>query len=341
MLKKIVIIIVFILILIIGIISFIKYIPHQIVIKNNPEINFQIERGSSLNTIYQKLQQHNIALNKNIFKLVCYLKGKENKLQYGRFKIGKNANLSYGELIEILSSKGRLTKNITIPEGSRIIDIASILQRELALDSLEFVEKCHDLEFINSLNMNYSSLEGFLYPQTYNFNENSTIEAIIKKMIQNFHNKIKPFHQEIKASKYSLYEILILASIIQGEVQILDERFKVSTVYNNRLQKKMLLQADPTIQYLYNTPRRLLYEDLESESPYNTYKFKGLPPTPINNPSILMIEAALKPLAKKYLYMVAKGNGEHYFNDSLTDHLKDKKKFDQIRKKIKRSRHGL
>jgi len=97
----------------------------------------------------------------------------------------------------------------------------------------------------------------------------------------------------------------------------------------------MLLQADPTIQYLLAKPKRLLFKDLENDSPYNTYKFVGLPPTPINNPSIDVIKATLNPMKTDYIYMVAKGNGEHYFNETLNGHLRDKAKFDKVRDSIK------
>ncbi len=338
-------------IVIIGTISsflYIDYIFDKVLFTNvkNNNISFEIPKGSSINKTIRIIKK-NSKINENFdidltyFKIVVKLTGLDKKLRYGEFTIDKNTKkLSYIEFARFLTQGGSLTKNITIPEGSRLINIAHILKKELGTDSVVFMSLVKDKEFINiDLNLkkyNLKTLEGFLYPETYNFNINETLKNIIIKFVNKFKTEIKKVKNEIKESKYTLTEIITLASIVQGEVMIDKEAELVSSVYNNRLNKNMLLQADPTIQYLFNTPRRLYFKDLDTNSRYNTYKFKGLPPTPINNPSIHVIKATLNPAKKKYIYMVAKGNGEHYFNETYNGHLRDKAKFDKIRNGLKK-----
>ena len=340
--------------IIIGLISsflYISYILDKDVYTNTDannknDIIFEIPKGSSINKIVKTIKENKL-INKNFdidltsFKLVAKWLKLDNKLRYGKFSIDKNVkNLSYKSFIILLTKGGTLTKNVTIPEGSRLIQIAHILKKEMNIDSLKFMSLTKDKEFINlQLGLkeyNLKTLEGFLYPETYNFNENENLENIVKKFVKRFKIEIKKVENDIKSSKYSLVEIITLASIVQGEVMVDSEAEFVSSVYNNRLIKNMLLQADPTIQYLFNTPKRLYHKDLESNSRYNTYKFKGLPPTPINNPSLHVIKATLNPAKTKYIFMVAKGNGEHYFNETWNGHLRDKAKFDEIRKKLKK-----
>lgn len=311
----------------------------------NSSVSFEIPKGSSINSILNTIKNNgkineNFDIDISYFKIVVKLTGLDKKLRHGEFTIDKKTKkLSYIEFARFLTQGGSLTKNITIPEGSRLINIAHILKKELGTDSVAFMNLVKDKEFINTdLNLkryNLKTLEGFLYPETYNINKKEILKNIVIKFVNKFKTEIKKVDKDLKKSKYTLTEIITLASIVQGEVMVDKEAELVSSVYNNRLNKNMLLQADPTIQYLFNTPRRLYFKDLDTNSRYNTYKFKGLPPTPINNPSILVIKATLNPAKKKYIYMVAKGNGEHYFNETYNGHLRDKAKFDKIRNNLK------
>ncbi|MDZ7265633.1 MAG: endolytic transglycosylase MltG, partial [candidate division KSB1 bacterium] len=135
--------------------------------------------------------------------------------------------------------------------------------------------------------------------------------------------------------------ILTLASIIEGEAMVDSERVLVSAVYHNRLQRGMLLQADPTIQYIIpDGPRRLLNRDLRIDSPYNTYLHAGLPPGPVNNPGLRSIYAALNPAPVDYLYLVARGDGTHIFSRNLREHQIAKQKFDMYRKMVNQKRRA-
>jgi UPF0755 protein len=168
------------------------------------------------------------------------------------------------------------------------------------------------------------SLEGYLYPDTYKFSKGIKPETIFKRMVQrlkeNFDEPLRKRSEELGMSEN---EVLALASIIEREAIYDIERPKISAVYHNRLKKNMRLQADPTVLYgVKKRWKRIRYRDLKRETPYNTYRFKGLPPGPIASPGIKSIRAALYPSDDDYLYFVAKNNGWHYFSKSNAEHSK-------------------
>jgi UPF0755 protein len=199
-----------------------------------------------------------------------------------------------------------------------------------------------DTNFINSLGIEnkVSNLEGYLLPETYNLpldiDEEFLIRLLATNTLQIF--KSDSIQRELNILQMNTHTILTLASIIEGEVLIDSERVIVSSVYHNRLKKNWLLQADPTIQYILpGSPRRLYLKDLEINSPYNTYKYKGLPPGPINNPGKKSILAAIYPADTDYLFFVATGDGGHNFSKSSVEHIRNKAKFDNLRNNFGRS----
>ena len=238
-------------------------------------------------------------------------------------------------------SKGEVvTEKITFPEGIRATRIASILQRRLKVDSTRFMKLATDPSFCYSLGINASTLEGYFYPDTYRFDLNPTPEKIIKRMVSRFHEIFTDsLRERAKQLGMSIHQIITLASIVEGEAALDSERTTIAALYLNRLRKKMLLQADPTIQYIIKgSPRRLLKTDLKINSPYNTYIHAGLPPGPVNNPGLASILAVLFPAHVDYLYMVANGDGSHTFSKTIRDHLKAKHRFDIIRREVKHYR---
>ncbi|HXK50416.1 MAG TPA: endolytic transglycosylase MltG [Clostridiales bacterium] len=301
-------------------------------------ISFVIPKNSSMAQISDTLRNSGFDITYRELKLTSKWYGLDGRIRHGEFIYTKNGKTSVRELIEFLTKNGTLTSNITVPEGSRISEIAGILRSKMNIDSVSFVEKTKDPVILKTYGIEGSSLEGYLYPETYNFNASDTIEVIIDRMVKTQRSKMSEVKDLLDSSSFSEREIITLASIIQGEVMYYSEAEDISAVYNNRLKKNMLLQADPTIQYILGKPKRLLFKDISIDDPYNTYLYKGLPPGPINNPSIRSVKAALQPSKEKYLYMVAKGDGTHYFNHTLEEHLKDKKKLDDLRKELRRKK---
>jgi len=301
---------------------------------NNKSIErttFVIEKGMSLNSLTNVLYEEGIIGNKSFFKYSVALRGLAENIPTGTFAI--EGNISNAKLIHTIFDEGPIRIKITLPEGLRsekvlekIENILETQNRGLLTDSI----------FIEQFGIKATSLEGYLFPDTYYFFQGMMIEEVLTIMINQFWNN---FNQTLidrsNELELTIHEVVTLASIIEGEALFDSERRTISSVYHNRLRKNIKLQADPTIQYLFpDGPKTLSIKHLTISSPYNTYIHYGLPPGPINNPGIKSIEAALYPEDTDYLYFVAKGDGYHVFSTNQSDHLKAKREY----KKQKRIR---
>ena len=240
-------------------------------------------------------------------RVAVLLKGAEKKIKAGSYFIDKP--VSYLELVDILTNEnGNMQKLVTIPEGIEQPKLASILKRELGIDSSQFMIMSKEKSFINSLGIDAGNVEGYLLPNTYYLLTSNGAGGVIKKlageMNKLFDVKLSTRLKELRMSKH---QILTLASIIDGESNNFSEFKRISGVYHNRLKKSMPLQADPTIEYLIRNNRhsKITRKDLQINSKYNTYLNSGLPPGPINNPGKDAILAALYPEKNNYFYFVA------------------------------------
>jgi len=282
------------------------------------------------------LKNKNIIGNRHLFILGAKLLGVSRKLQAGKYCFG--GNLSNYSVLRKLFEGDIITTKVTIPEGLTAKRTASILKTSVGVDSARFIHLVNNPDFCDSLGIEAHSLEGYLYPNTYKLYDGISAEKVIVYLVQHFK---KEFNDSLihKAQRMNMtvHDIVTLASIVQGEAMVEKEQPIIAALYLNRLEKRMRLQADPTIQYIIDDgPRRLLDRDLDIDSPYNTYLYSGLPPGPVNNPGISAIHSVLYPAQVDYLYMVANGDGTHTFSESLTEHIKAKRKFDQYRRKINR-----
>ncbi|MDZ7722583.1 MAG: endolytic transglycosylase MltG [candidate division KSB1 bacterium] len=228
--------------------------------------------------------------------------------------------------------------SVTLPEGYAARRYAGIFQKKLGLDSLNFMQLISDTNFIQKLGWEDPSLEGYLYPETYHFTYGVTEKQVIRTLVQQFRSTVPDsFWVAAEEQGMTRRDAVTLASIIEGEAMLDREMPLIASVYHNRLERDMRLQADPTIQYIIpESPRRLLNRDLKIDSPYNTYLYAGLPPGPINNPAVNAIRAAVYPAETSFLYFVADGKGGHTFSRTLTQHLNAKRKFDRIRREHRR-----
>ena len=296
----------------------------------------EIEAGDNLVRIAGKFEDAKLVDNAKRFVWACRIMRVEKMLPAGIFTIP--FGLSNYELVQRMLFHGLNTANVTIREGWSARRIAGELQKKLGVDSTAFITVVNDTVFTQELGIEAPSLEGYLYPETYNFYLGMDPHEVMKKMVELFREK---FADSLKYRAFelgfSVNEILTLASIVEGEIIYTSEAPIIAGVYHNRLKRGMRLQADPTIQYIIpDGPRRLLLNDLRVKSPYNTYLKKGLPPGPIGNPGMRAILGALYPKDVPYLYFVAKGNGYHYFNTTIEGHLADKRKFNRYRHKHKK-----
>jgi len=303
-------------------ISFLIILSTAFLSINNREITpktITINKGMSLNTVINLLQENNIIINKNVLKAKIMIQGLSSKVPTGTFLI--EGKVSDSKLIDIIFNKGPIKLKLTIPEGTsskKIFESINLLLNT----NYQFEDLLTEKNILSKYDINGSSFEGYLYPNTYYFYYDTSPEDIIDTLVSQFW---KEFDENLisRANELglSVHEVVTLASIIEGEAMLDNERSTISSVYHNRLKINMKLQADPTIQYIIKgPPKTLSTRDLRIKSPYNTYQNYGLPPGPINNPGIQSIKAALYPLETNYLFFVAQGDGSHAFTTNEKDH---------------------
>ena len=290
-----------------------------------------VPTGAAFLEIVDSLEQRGIIRNRTLFVVAGKLSGWSKNLQKGKYAFHDGVSNH-----EILSGMYRGTAAVRIPvtirEGILSHKIARIYAREIRIDSARFVELVHDQNFIQSLRIESTSLEGYLVPETYEFYWDPDEEAVVRRMVEEF---VGFFTDSLKARAEELgfdtNEVLTFASIVEGEVLKDEERPIIAGVYHNRLRRRMRLQADPTIQYIIpDGPRRLRYQDLEIESPYNTYQNYGLPPGPINNPGKSSILATLYPAQHAFLFFVTDGEGGHVFSRTYIEHKRAVRKYRRV-----------
>jgi len=295
-----------------------------------------VSKGENFQQVTDSLQRAGVIRSRLLFDIAGRLLGSTTKLQIGKYRFKSGAsnldildNIRYGKTVELIT--------VVIPEGLRATTQAKIFARELGIDSSRFMSLVNDENFTHSLSIEGSSLMGYLMPKTYKFYWQTDEADIIKSLVGEFWNEFdSSMIRQMNRRKMTMNEILTMASIIELETAIDSERSVIAGVYYNRLQRHMRLQADPTIQFaLRGEPRRLHYNDLNIESPYNTYRNYGLPPGPINNPGKGSILAALYPARHRYLYFVATGYGGHRFTTNFDAHKRAIKQYQKNREEVK------
>ena len=290
-------------------------------LKISEDTLFLVNKGDSLNKIAQSLQDKGLVNDKYIFILFS----KINRI-YPQIKAGEylfNGEFSIKQTAEKLSSGKVYLRKVTFPEGLTSTEIAKILHKENFLSKDEFA----------------APAEGSILPETYAYMRGDSPEKIIKQAQKAMQNVLEQAWQERDQNLplQSKEELLILASIVEKETGIGMERAQVASVFVNRLRLGMLLQTDPTVIYALTNGkedlnRPLTRKDLSIDSPYNTYKYAGLPPTPICNPGKDAIYAAAHPSETPYLYFVASGNGGHNFAATLSEHNENVRKWRELNK---------
>lgn len=307
-----------------------------IIVDEKDGVEFVVEKGATTSQIAAKLYEKGLIKNETIFRLLSKVNGFDGTYKSGTHIVSDK--LSYDEMMRVLSSDA-VTRKVTIPEGKTVTQIADILyQNKIIKDKARFLKAVNteefDYDFLKNLPDRQYKLEGYLFPDTYEYDYNASDREIIIKMLNNFDKKFNQTYRDMIAElpiEMSLDDVITMASIIEREARDPDERYIISGVLYNRLTSKdktlRKLQVDATIQYilLKNTGAykdRVLYEDLEIDDPYNTYLNEGLPPGPICCPGEAAIKAALMPDENNYYYYVAKGDakGSHAFAKTFKEH---------------------
>ncbi len=286
--------------------------------------------GDGYKRIGYLLDKNNLIRNKMLFDFYVMITGKYRRLKAGEYEFDRRITMN--QIIKKLESGDVVSHRIVVPEGSDIYDIADILSREKLVDRDKFISLAGNRKFLKSIGVDYPSAEGFLFPDTYNFVIGEGEEKIIETMYVRFLKKVplemKKFYHPA-GKRLSGYSVLKMASIIERESKLDSERPLVASVFYNRMKSKEAyqkrLESCATVRYALGKKKRALtYKDLKVKSPYNTYIYIGLPPTPICNPGVESIEAAVNPADTGYKYFVAKKGGSHTFSETLKQHNRAK-----------------
>ncbi len=297
---------------------------------------FTVQPGETAATIATRLERQGLIRDAELFRLLLRYYGVDEELEAGEYQL--RPNMTMDEIIARLQHGRFKAALVVIPEGWRAEEIAWLLEEKGIVDSDEFMrlvrEGAYDYEFLRDRPYG-SSLEGYLFPDTYRVPPRFNAADFIDLMLKTFDARFTPQMRQAAAAKgWTIHEVVTLASIVEREAVVASERPIIAGVFINRLEAGMKLDADPTVQYAlgyqgegmwWKTP--LLLEDLEIDSPYNTYLNAGLPPGPICNPGLASIQAVLEPAETDYLYFVAVGDGSHVFARTLEEHNRNRAKY--------------
>ncbi|MBE8221617.1 MAG: endolytic transglycosylase MltG [Bdellovibrionales bacterium] len=315
--------------------------------EKNKQVIVDIKPGQSFSKLNDNLEKKSLVRYPLIFKIFAKITKYDKSIRPGEYLVSNT--MSYLQILSIFKNGPRQKKDITIPEGFNIFQIAKLLEQKKFGSAKIFLNLCKNINFINYLFKKYSkknkipnniiNLEGYLFPDTYYFYKYDSEKSIIESLVKNFFEN----YQDIKLNKnnkLSMHQIVILASIVEKETGSAKERPLIAGVFFNRLKIGMRLQTDPTILYGMwvngSTSNNIRRKDILAYTKYNTYRVKALPAGPISNPGLDAIRAVLLPKKSKFLYFVSKNNGKHIFTTNYKDHLKYVRKH-QLRRKSKKS----
>ena len=285
---------------------------------NSKPVAVIINHGDSVQKIALQLKEARVISNSNFFILLCKLFDWDREIHAGRYDFSDNYSIF--RVLRKLTQGGATAINVVIPEGATLKQIAGILQNEINLDSNLFVQIVSNQSFVDSLKIPGKTLEGYLFPNTYNFYWQQDIKSVIYRMLEEFRKIVYDSLKFVENPQLSLKRLVTLASLIEKESKRPDELPLISAVFYNRLKIDMPLQCDPTVSYALELSRPVKPADLQVKHPYNTYIYYGLPPGPICNPGTLSLRAVLTPAPVTYLYFVAKRDGYHIFSNTLDEH---------------------
>jgi UPF0755 protein len=333
--------------LVVGLVAVIYYFTkvNRAATDESHEVSFTVEKGLNTKEIAEKLLADEVIHNKFIFLIYSQLHGVGGKIQAGEYQL--NSNMTIPEIIDVLT-RGKVVsdnRTVTIVEGRSNNQIGKLLyDRQIANSADEFEDVLNDQEF----DFKFKTLaeefkyQGFMFPDTYTLAKNEPVKDLVSKMLNNFESKVTDkMIADAGKTNYDFGDILIVASIIEKEVgrnktnlaeedleTMQRERELVASVFYNRLEVGMALESDATVNYVTGkSDRSVTIEDTKIDSRYNTYRYAGLPPTPISNPGIDSIIAAIYPAESDYLFFLNSPDGKAYFAKTLAEHGENRSKY--------------
>jgi UPF0755 protein len=281
-----------------------------------------IPPGATAEAIGRLLQQQGLVRHPLIFRVLVLLKGVGGTLKAGEYSLEGPLNLD--QIVDQIARGEVVRREVTIPEGKNMVEIAEIL-RYRGVDVDAFLTAAHDPALVLDLDPHASDLEGYLFPDTYDLPRNpGPPAAFVARMVHRFRDVMTPERERLQTRGLTVRQAVTMASLVELETARAEERPRIASVFFNRLKKGMLLQTDPTVIYALRLAGRwdgnIRKKDLDIDSPYNTYRYPGLPPGPIASPGREALLAVLAPAPAKDLYFVSRNDGTHQFSETLTEH---------------------
>lgn len=293
-----------------------------------------VDPGENAASIGRKLEDAGVIRDARLFQVVAGLMGAEDELAAGQYEFPKG--IAAIQAVSKIRRGETATTTVTVPEGRRLEEVADIVAEAGLATRGDFIAAAsrtdYGYEFLAAIPEG-ATLEGFLFPDTYTFPKGVTAQDVVDVMLRTFQDKALPEIQPgLEQSGLTLYEVVTLASVVEREAVVADERSVIASVFLNRLEIGMALGADPTVQYALTVvdpssiqeygywKKDLTYQDLQTDSVYNTRLYAGLMPTPIASPGLGALMAVVQPAETNYLYFVCKGGGQHAFSETAADH---------------------
>lgn len=295
---------------------------------SEPKKLVEVRKGLRTATIVRHLQAEGVVRDQYIPLIYMKLVRYKDSVKAGVYEFSKP--MSAAEVLDKLIRGDVVLKSVTIREGLDRFAVGRLFAAEGFGREDQWEKLTADGESIRDIAPEAKSLEGYLFPDTYKFSPGTPPKAIVQAMTDNFR---KHFGAEMNyiTTGLTLHQTVTLASIVETEAKLPPERPLVASVYFNRINRRMLLGADPTVIYALKLAKRwdgnIQKADLQIDSPYNTYRFPGLPPGPIANPGVASLQAAAAPAKSHFLYFVARHDGSHAFSSTLDEHNRNVQKY--------------
>lgn len=284
-----------------------------------------IEPGTAASTILQRLEREGVLADAKLARTyLIYFMG-DPKMQAGEYRF--RGPLTTAQVLRMLVKGQIVTRSVTIIEGLTLEEIADQLAKAKFGRREVFLDLMRSPRLISDFDPDAPDLEGYLFPETYNFasatSEREVVETLVKTFRRRFENDVRPLMGNGSPGR-TVRQVVTLASIVEKEARVPSERPLIAAVYRNRLDRRIGLGADPTVIYALKRLGRwngnILRDDLRMDSPYNTYRYAGLPPGPICSPGLASLEAAASPADVPYIYFVSRNDGTHVFSETLSEH---------------------
>ena len=284
------------------------------------EVLFEVQRGDSLSQVASALEQQGLVRDARVLAWWGRLRGQASQLRAGEYRL--SPALSPLEMLELFVSGRVATHEVLLSEGLNAAEIGQRLAERGLVDAREFAAAVADPELARSLEIPARSLEGYLFPETYQLPRGLAAREVATLLVEQFHQTWRELEPAARARGLAMHEAVTLASIVEKETGQAAERPLIASVFKNRLRLNMRLESDPTVIYgIRDFDGNLRRRDLEDpHNAYNTYSHFGLPPGPIASPGRHALRAAVEPAETRYLYFVSRNDGTHHFSASYREH---------------------